>query len=271
MARNSVSSFSLIALLLLSGCNASDVQNWVNQNIKPLLSPTKKQAPAKTDDESPEPPPLENRKINGEFLREMFQVVLGRDMAGEEEFGRLMNVLDQGGHYEGVYNGVVYSTEYREKEKGNATVAALKTFAEVMAQLALDQKYDSLKIKAPEDSDLPISNPQIAPPQPTPEERSQLIGLFEREGLTKSQYTLKRRLGEELLKTIELKKEYREKLATWYGKFTVFMNGKGVDYGIQQRNVKDEYYHYKWALDADEDRLKWECLNRAHRLMNSKI
>ncbi|HRK02423.1 MAG TPA: hypothetical protein PLH57_07125 [Oligoflexia bacterium] len=272
MAPNLVFSFSATILIIVSifhiGCSPKEMYQ---KKIAPLFA----NKPEPSKEPSPEDIPLEHRAINGEFIRELFQVVLERSIASEDEFLRYMNVLDQGGHYEGIYNGVVYSAEFREKEKGNATVSSLKLFAEIMTQITLDQKYDPLRIYPSNDTseDVPTikdSNSSPQTPQPSPEERSALVEHFEKEGLTRSLYTLKRRLGEELLKTIDLKKEYREKLATWYGKFSVFLNSQGTDFGIPQRNVKNEYYHYKWGLQADEDRLKWECLNRIHRLMNRR-
>lgn len=210
-----------------------------------------------------------HRQVNAAFIRELFKVVLQRDVRSQEEFERYMNVMDQGGHYEGIYNGIVYSSEYKDKEKGVAPVSAVKAYADIMAQIQLDQKYDPLKIQKPEGEQLPGKENDLTPPQPTEAERISLVGDIERQSMTLPLYTLKRKLGEEVIKTIELKREYKEKFATWYGRFTVFLNKKGVDFGVALRNRPDEYYHYKWALDAEDDRLRWESLNRVHVLMNS--
>lgn len=269
MARNSAFSFSLAALLLLSGCQVPDpIVKVFNDNIGPLVgirlqsasAPAPKKTPGPND--VPELPSPDHRQVNAEAIKEIFKVVLKRELRNEEEFMKYMNVLDQGGHFEGIYNGLVYSDEYREKEKGTAPVTALKTYADLMAQIQLDQKYDSLKLQPP-------AKDELTPPQPSQAERTALAAQNEREGMTKSFFFLKRRLGEEALKTIDLKKEYKEKFATWFGRFTVFLNKKGVDFGFPSRNRSDEYFYYRWALDADEDRLKWECLNRIHQIMNS--
>lgn len=271
--------FSVLTLLMgmlfvFSGCDYKDSAIALfNEKLGPMFGihlektsqgsiTTKKPGSSETGADS-------HKQVNGEFLQELFLATLGRE-AHEEEFVRLMNVLDQGGHYEGLYNGIVYSREYREKERGVAEVGAVKAYAKIMAQVILDQKYDPLKIHNKEEvkPDVPpLEEPP--PPQPTPQERAELEELYEKEAIVLSTYTLKRRLGEEILKTIDLKKEYREKLAAWYGRFTFFLNKMGVDFGLSQRNAQDEYYHYKWALEADLDRLKWECLNRIHKVLNT--
>lgn len=265
----------------LSGCNSVDkaikafndqVGHRIGFRIEPIsqkpVAATGASGVAGASGASGEETGPDNRGVNAAYLKELFKVALGRDLRNQEEFDKFMNVMDQGASYEGIYNGLIYSQEYKDKEKGVAPVGAVKAYADIMAQLKLDQKYDSLKITASETSDV-INKDKLEPPQPTELERTSLVGDFEREALALSLYTLKRKLGEEVIRTIELKREYKEKFATWYGRFTVFMNKKGIDFGVPLRNRKDEYYHYKWALEADEDRLRWECLNRAHILMNS--
>ena len=65
-----------------------------------------------------------------------------------------------------------------------------------------------------------------------------------------------------------VKKEYPEKMALWYSRWVVHMASRNVDFGVALRNKPDEAFHYKWALTAAEDRLKWEVLNRVHRVLN---
>ncbi|MBI3542409.1 MAG: hypothetical protein HY075_03930 [Deltaproteobacteria bacterium] len=282
MEQNSASSFKTIALAALlvatmPACSLSpEMAKSFNESIgktigvKLQVDPTPpKPAPVKKADAEEEEPSPDNRAMNAEFIREMMRVTVLRDLRSHEEFNGLMNVLDQGGHYEALYNGVIYAAEYREREKGIAPVAALKAYAEIMAQITLDQKYDPLKIQRPEGAEPTPAGTDIAPPQPSEPERIALLNDLEREAITKSPFYMKRRIGEEVLKTIDLKKEYREKLATWYARFTVFLNKRGVDFAVPLRNKTDEYFHYKWALDAPEDRLKWECLNRIHRVINA--
>lgn len=240
---------------ILSSCNVQSVLTaWLT--------------PQPTEHVSPPAHSQTNAELHAEFLRELFLVVLERQPHNQQEFLKYMNALYQGASYEGVYNGVVYSREYRNKEVGTAApVRSIKLFAEIQGTLLLNQKYDPLKIKNPAVPDVP-TNIVSSPPQPTDQERTDILARMDQEALGKSLSTLKRLLGEEILKTIDLKKEYREKLAAWYGRFTVFLNKKNLDFSIPQRNIQDEYFHYKWALQASEDRIKWECLNRIHRLMN---
>ncbi len=188
-----------------------------------------------TNSDIPPEPTIDQRNINGEFIRELYKVVLVKELKDENVFIRYMNVLDQGGHYEGVYNGIVYSYVYKNLEQGTTPVGALKAFSKILNLLT-----------------------------------SQSEETIESQYLRTSLYTLKRVLAEEVLKTIDTQSEYREKLATWYSKFTVELNKFGIDFGIDKRNQIDETYHYKWALTADTDRLKWECLNRVHRILNAK-
>lgn len=270
---------ALLALcsVTVTGCNSVDnvikmfndqVGHRIGFRIEPIAA---KPSPAPTGTSGAsgaEQAGPDNRAVNAAYLKELFKVVLLRDLRNQEEFDKFMNVMDQGGSYEGIYNGLVYSQEYKDKEKGVAPVSAVKAFADVMAQLKLDQKYDPLKISAPETND-PLDTDRLEPPQPTELERTSLIGDFEREAMALPLFTLKRKLGEEVIRTIELKREYKEKFATWYGRFSVFLNKKDVDFGVPLRNRKDEYYHYKWALDAEEDRLRWESLNRVHVLLNA--
>ena len=266
-------------MTLLPSCSVSpDVAKMFNEKIGPLIgmklsvapAPPTKAATTNPEEEVDAP---DNRAMNADFIREAFRVVLLRDLRSRDEFDKYTNVMDQGGHYEAIYNGLVYAAEYREKEKGVSPVSSLKAYAQIMAQITLDQKYDPLKVHQAEEAEAAAGTKsetgEVTPPQPSEAERIALIGTIERDAITQSTFWMKRRLGEEILKTIDLKKEYKEKLATWYARFTVFMNKRGVDFGLPQRNKPEEYFHYKWALDADEDRLKWECLNRAHKTINA--
>lgn len=268
---------ALFALTSLSGCTPTDdAVRFFNEKIAPKIgyriekpaAPGKPAAPNGPTG-TPVPAGSERMQAHGEFLREVFKTVLGRDLHNAEEFTRYLNVLEQGGHLEGIYNGLVYSDEYREREKGpGASVTALKIYSGIMARLMLDQKYDIARPGKPEEKPDVPKQVETPVPAPTEAERKALVAQIEAQDFALSAFALKRRLGEEVLKTIDLKREYREKLATWYGAFTAALNRMGVGFGLEQRNNPNEYYHYKWALEADEDRLRWECLNRVHAVMN---
>jgi hypothetical protein len=81
-------------------------------------------------------------------------------------------------------------------------------------------------------------------------------------------FTLKRVLGDEAIKVMAAKAEYKEKFALWYSKWVVHMASRNVDFGIGLRNKPDEAFHYKWAVEASPEKLKWEVLNRLHRVLN---
>jgi hypothetical protein len=265
-------------LLLLIACNQKVVKEIALERLKNfainmgLMDPP----PKPPEPDSYIEPSLDQRHVNGEFVRELYRVVLNREVKDESEFTAALNVLDQGGHFEGLYNGLVYSDEYRKMETGTAPVAAFKEYAELMAWLTLDQKYDSIRKMSEEKpsgaENLPGMKTESAMPksEDLEKEHAAMVERFSSSSLLQPQYSLKRKLGEELLRTIDLKKEYREKLATWYGTFTARINVKGVDYGLPQRNKSEGHYHYRWALQNTEDRIKWECLNRLHRLMNDR-
>jgi ABC-type uncharacterized transport system permease subunit len=248
----------VLALGLLTGCeNADRAAALFNTKLGPILGfqllKTKNHA-------APAPTPTSRlNSVNGEFLHELFLITLERQPL-EEEFVRLLNALEQKGSMEGIYNGIVYSREYRDRERGSAPISSVKAYARWMTQLAIEQQHDPLRLK---------QDPNAATEalQGLDARRAELQEKYEREALSLSNFALKRRLAEEALKTVELKKEYREKLATWFGKFALFANTFAVDFGLAQRNNPDEYFHYKWALEADLDRVKWECINRVHRVL----
>ena len=257
-------------LLLFSSCDIA------KDALVSLGIQQSKVAPQPSLSPSPQPKisnaengPTKEQVVHAEFIKELLQVVLWREARTENEFNKYLNILDQGAHLEGVYNGIVYSDEYRSREKGAARIAALKAYSKIMTQLLLDQKYDPLKIKPPASPDVPPLEKETAPSQPTEQERAKLLAEVEQEALTQPVFVLKRKLGEEVLKTIALKREYREKMSTWYGRFSVLMGEFNVEFGLPERNRRDEYYHYRWALEANEDRIKWELLNRVHRVLNA--
>lgn len=218
----------------------------------------------------PSSPADVHKRVNMEFIREVHQVTLNRSPS-DDEYNKWMNVIDQGGSYEGIYNGLVNGAEYAQTEKGIAPPSGIRLYAELMARIALDIKYDPIKIKAAKDEDttLGIARSTPLPTEPTEEEKKALIADFAVKAVNKSQATLRKETGAEALKLMEMKREYKEKFATWYGKFVVYSNSKNINFGIEERNKGDEQFHYKWALQNEEDRVKWEIINRIHRLYNA--
>ena len=85
-----------------------------------------------------------------------------------------------------------------------------------------------------------------------------------------SNFTLKRVLGDEMLRLVAEKSSDPKALQAWYGQWVVRMAGKGVDFGFPLRNKADAAFHSQWAASADPDRLKWEVLNRINRILNAR-
>ncbi len=187
-----------------------------------------------------------NAKANAEILHEIFQVVFIREPKDRADFGNWVDTLNQGASLEGVYNGLIHSADYRKMEVASpgASVEALRIFGEELALL---------------EKELPQPSANLSPI---------LASNYSKQFIGSSVFTLKRLIGEEALKVVEVKSEYREKLALWYSKWVTHMIQRNVDFGVSLRNKVDEPFHYKFVLDSSEDRVKWEILNRLHRVLN---
>ncbi|CAM6054213.1 unnamed protein product [Sphagnum tenellum] len=187
----------------------------------------------------------------------MMSVVLLREPKDKLEFGSWVDALNQGASLEGVYNGLVDSSEYRnlEAQTSAAPLAAIKAFREEVTKLEAE-----------------LAKPTV-------------LGDF---GLA-SIFLLKRTLGEEALKVIHEKQlpdptsspklgdaklspsesHSPQKLALWYARWAAHMAERKIDFGLPLRNQGDEAFHLKWAMNATPDQLTWEVLNRLHRVINS--
>ncbi len=243
-------------------------------------------------------------KANAEILHEVYQVVFMREPEDKSEFGSLVDSLNQGASIEGLYNGFTHSSDYRKLEASNqgATPQALRLFGEELASLEMELPAPvEFTDAATQPLALPVQ-PGVEPvaavtsrqsakaiadgvtvieygksdPQPTPRVSAQtgpatleqLTDRYTKQFVGASIFTLKRIMGDEALRVMAVKKDYPEKLAQWYSKWVARMARRNVDFGLAQRNKPDESFHYNWAMAATEDRLKWEVLNRAHRVLN---
>ncbi|MCC7441947.1 MAG: hypothetical protein IT285_09950 [Bdellovibrionales bacterium] len=246
-------------------------------------------------------------KEHAELLQEVFRVVYIRDVQDNAEFGSLVDTLNQGASLEGIYNGLTHSAVYRKLEIANpsATPRALSAFGEELARLTLElarpTKFDPSSAKplatpvqpglseeeeTKQEADANVidfgSAPEAEEPPPAAKAKAddeevpagpkppleELAAEYSRAFVGASIFTLKRILGDEALKVMAVKQEYREKFALWYSNWVLAMAAHGVDFGIALRNKADSDLHYAWALKASQDRLQWEVLNRLHRLMN---
>lgn len=260
------------SVLLLSGCEFK---------LKPDPEPSPSAVPQKEE--------LSERakraRANSEILQEMFKVVFNEAAQNPAQFGNLLDSINQGASFEGIYNGLVYGDAYRKLETTarNAPPRALAIFSEELAKFAIDlpraPQYDEHSF-AELDADQAASRGIMAleygkaqgngsSPQPQTVEslRSKYTQVFIGAGA----FRLKRVLGEVAIQVVGQNREYPQKMALWYAKWAVRMCAQGVDFGLPQRNQADEGFHFDWAVRAGEDRVKWEVLNRIHRLINATV
>lgn len=222
-------------------------------------------------------------KENAELLHEMFVVVMQKEPKDRAEFGNFVDTLNQGASFEGVYNGFTHSAVYRKLETLNATASAaiVRVFVE---------ELELLDAELPARTRFTDTSARPLPPPVTPGLESfenegngmqgngtQTVDFADNVPLAEqyfrifrhaSPFTLKRVLGDEALKVIAAHEADRKTLASWYSKWVTHTISRKVDFGLELRNKPDEQFHYQWALSASEDRLKWEVLNRVHRILN---
>ena len=298
--------FSVIAGLavglmpLLSGCETMDKLNAEINALKVVMSggtsPLAKQspAPAQETQEQFSSKAAQQAKINSELLHEMFQVVLMREPKDRGEFGDLVDSMNQGASLEGIYNGFTHSSAYRRLEAANAggSPEALKIFSEELAMIEAElPERTEFAANAAQPLPMPV-DPGADPaarsagvitfdkrPSPSPVADARgaqgvkvsvqsLQEAYAKNFAGASIYTIKRTLGDEALKLVQAKAANKQLLADWYSKWVVRMCSKNVNFGIPQRNTPDEQFHKTWAIAASEDQLRWEVLNRVHRLLN---
>jgi hypothetical protein len=234
---------------------------------------------------------------NAQILQEIYRVVRvvdpSVDPRANSDFAGWLDSLNQGASYEGVYNAFTHSKDQRKLEsepRSTASPAALNSFAKELSQLLLVFKeipeFTELdpgplaEINPLDESALrPSAGPKViefaplvgregAPPErPTPEALAAKIATHY---TGSSVYTLKRVLGDWALRAIEYRRaESPERLWEWYADFAVALAQRGVEFGIRERNDSDRTFHRNWAQKASEDLLRWEVLNRLHRILNA--
>lgn len=235
-----------------------------------------------------------SQKANAEIIQELYRVVWLKDPEDREEFAGWVAALSGGASIEGVYNGFTHSDRYRtlETTQRGATVRALKVFAIELTELTLHLSQPTLfessaadplpKAVEPDGYFEPSSvqfgraaqkaghsSGDATAHSDSKPGRTELHKRYSQTFVGSSIFTLKRILGDELLKVVQAKEADRERLSDWYAKWAVHMASYQVSFGLERRNSTDEGAHYRWALEASVDRIRWECLNRLHRLLNS--
>jgi hypothetical protein len=232
---------------------------------------------------SPRPVPSAalNSVANSELLSEMYQVVFQSLPQGTQAFSGYVENLDQGASFEGIYNGFAHSADYRELETATpgTSTDALQFFAAELAEveeaLPIRSRMDAgsakplpiLNLAAAEEEPVPAEL-AFDSPAPRPSARDAWAAEYEKIFRGASIYTLKRVLGDELLKLIDVKKAQPRELADWYSRWAAKLARKNIGFGLDLRNKADEAFHRQWARHAPLDLLSWEVLNRAHRVLN---
>ena len=124
-------------------------------------------------------------------------------------------------------------------------------------------------------------------PAPSPTTPSANPAEYAKLFIGASIYTLKRILGEEVIKVMNEKNLYKGDQALWFSKWAIRIHQRGIDFGSllpdprgpvltpaqvddqsTLRNSGDENAQFKWVMENTPDRLAWEVLNRIHRIMN---
>ncbi len=216
---------------------------------------------------------INEHQAQAELLREMYFVVYQKPPQDVQEFLAYQNALEQGASLEGIYNGFVHSARYRHLENTHpgAKALALKSFSEELYSLEKELKEPALfnaKSALPLQKPLELGTSFASSSVSDMGKKISSAHVGYRIFLRASIFTLKRVLGDEALKIISEKEKDRESLATWYGRFAIQLSRRDVSFGLELRNKADIEFHHAWALRVSVDRLRWEVLNRVHRLLN---
>jgi len=179
-------------------------------------------------------PKDKKRQFDYKFVQELFQVTR-RTEARYEDLSSWLNVLEQGGSREGIYQGLVLDDVY----------AALENIEEKPSQRLLSF---SLKFS-----------------------QRFLNQTFKQESLAQlNLYSLKRILVEKALDLMEHYEVHNlENLNQWY---SVFSSELAKDYGpllkspIRQ-DIRSEY-HLQWAKSMPVQHIKSEFIIKLHKVMN---
>lgn len=290
----------LVLSLSLSGCQKIAV--WMTRSTQPAV-PASGQvgSPEGNDPESANRELRQQRsQRNAELLQELYRVVLVLNPSSPAAFGNWLDSLNQGATLEGVYRGFTRSQLQQQLEadrRSTATPHAVGVFSRELAQvlLAFPQmpKIDESEAKPLQaiafpgeaEADLGSEGMQLEPPReivfrpfatptaaPSTEPRPEPSVVVGRVGAVfagASIFTLKRVLGDWALKLIETLLELsRPQLIDWYADFAARTATLSVDFGLAPRQEPTRRFHRDWAERATEDQLRWEVLNRLHRILN---
>ncbi len=290
----------VFSVLLLGGCQKISV--WMTQATQkpgsPAGQPQARSSESPGVDDAPERASLAQR--NAELLQEIYRVVLVMNPSSPAAFGNWLDSMNQGATLEGIYNGFTRSDFQRSLESNPKTTADPKVigvFSQELSELLLEfpvipelEAADSKpfqNIEPPGIGDLRKSSDGVSYSGSTQESfkpfaksgasaltpRPDLPVLRGRVGALfagSSIFTMKRVLGEWGLRVLALRlEESPERMRDWYADFAARASKKGVDFGLGLRNESSREFHRKWAEQASDDQIRWEVLNRLHRILNA--
>jgi simple sugar transport system permease protein len=271
--------FALPTVLLGSGCNF-DFQGPINR-LRGRESPVAVNSPS--GGASAVGP--ERSRANAELLAEMSRVVFNREPQSLERFAAFHASLDQGASLEGVLNGWLHSSVYRDLERDSpvASPAARTFFVDelfrIQSEIAARGNPGFRPVPISRTSGKPLAT--IDFPTGSANDRAKAEAASEFDAAksrafynevfaTSSLPVLKRVLYEALLARIDADSasDRRAPLAAWYADLSVRLAGAGVDFGLPLRNRADAPFHREWAAQATTDRILWEATNRFFRILN---
>jgi hypothetical protein len=179
-------------------------------------------------------PAEKKRQFDYNFLQELF-IVTRKSEPKEEDLANWMNILDQGGSREGVYQALVLDEVYSAME--NMDQGPSKNLVDFY--LTVSKKYLNQELR--------------------PEAISSL-----------NLYSLKRVLTE---KSIDLMEHYEtvdlDQLYRWYANFSADL---GKDHGdllkSEVRKESSPKFHYEWAKNMPIQHVKSEYIIKLHTVMN---
>lgn len=188
--------------------------------------------------QAPESVHSRSATLASQLAAEIYRDVYGKSLTDRNEFAGWANVLSQGASVEGVYRGFVLSKEYRLLEEKGPRICskALDYFASEAAQIKKKPKEEFL-------------------------ERFKEVPFF----------TAKRVLGEALLTHLDEIAQDSDRVSTGFGKWVERSNATEFKtaFGSKARDDSTAESSREWARTAALDSIKWEALNRMHRVMNA--
>jgi hypothetical protein len=229
----------LFPILVLSGC---DLPDFLRPSAKMVREQTNSTAEPNTTKMMS---PREKFAFHKWLVLEMQEQIFARPAKDQNSAAGWANVLGQRASIEGVYHGIILSSEYANLEKGNAAdIKALRFYGNEMAML---------EFPSAQESDARVQG---------------AAAKYVKESMGLPIYTLKRELGERILREADKRRGDTEKLAAWFAGIASRWARQDINFGMPQRNNKDEAFHFNWAKENTLGMIQWELLNKAHRILN---